>query len=146
MSDNGTISQFHRRQRHREYLTPQYKKDAYLRTKYGISLKQFEYLYNKQVGACAICQSPEKYVNVKTGLVKQLAVDHCHETGKIRGLLCQQCNQMLGMSGDNVARLFSAIMYLENAKQSEDLPRNIQFAMRQWDDIYDAVNGVKRQA
>jgi len=61
-----------------------------------------------QGGVCAICGKPEA-----TARTKRLCVDHCHETGKVRGLLCSHCNRAIGLLGDSCAILASAITYLE---------------------------------
>ena len=63
-------------------------------------------LHARQGGKCAICGT--QYV---LGL-KRLALDHCHETGRIRGLLCGSCNRGLGLFRDNPERLRKAIEYL----------------------------------
>lgn len=67
----------------------------------------------KQDGCCAICEKPEKEID------RQLAIDHCHATGHIRGLLCNSCNWMLGHAQDNVYILQGAIDYI---KKSRNLP------------------------
>ena len=60
----------------------------------------------KQDGCCAICGQPQK------DLKRKLALDHCHVTGRVRGLLCNNCNLLLGCAKDNVYRLQSAVDYL----------------------------------
>lgn len=55
---------------------------------YGLTVEQYEEMFSKQDGVCAICKQPWK--------TRRLAVDHCHKTGKIRGLLCGRCNGQLG--------------------------------------------------
>jgi hypothetical protein len=79
---------------------------------YGITLKEYENLYIKQNGMCAICHHPEP---VKSRLF--LAVDHDHKTGKVRGLLCSKCNMALGSFDDSIHSLLSAIRYLKNTSQ-----------------------------
>ena len=64
--------------------------------KYGMTLAQYESMLKEQDGKCAICEQPETSVDGKTGTLKNLAVDHCHNTGKVRGLLCSRCNTTLG--------------------------------------------------
>jgi len=76
-------------------------------SKYGIDGRKYSELLQQQQGVCAIC----KGVN-KGG--KRLYVDHCHITGKVRGLLCRNCNTMLGNARDDIYRLKAAIKYLEN--------------------------------
>ncbi len=73
-----------------------------LRRKYGITSEQFNELLMRQGGACAICR----------GTLKKLHVDHDHQTGRVRGLLCNCCNVGLGMFRDDVAALRGAIAYL----------------------------------
>lgn len=79
-------------------------KNATLRKMYGITLEEYNRMLTAQNNVCAICKSaPDKIA---------LAVDHCHSTGKIRGLLCANCNKILGHAKDNVVILREAINYL----------------------------------
>lgn len=80
-------------------------KDRHLTKTFKIDAKQYSEMLEKQKGLCAICHRPE------TG--KALAVDHCHHTGIVRGLLCQNCNTALGKFQDNADRLRKAALYLE---------------------------------
>lgn len=64
--------------------------------KYGISIAEYEKLYQQQNGVCAICGQSETD-KIKSGKQKYLAVDHDHTTGKIRGLLCKSCNIKLSV-------------------------------------------------
>lgn len=64
-----------------------------------------------QKEVCAICKLPETNLH-QSGSIMRLAVDHCHTTGKVRGFLCQKCNQGLGMFRDNPVLLRDAIEYL----------------------------------
>lgn len=67
-----------------------------LRKRFGPDiLDVYDALVVAQCGTCALCGEPEKVVQY--GKVKQLAIDHDHDTGLIRGLLCTQCNRRLGM-------------------------------------------------
>ena len=83
-----------------------------LQAKYGLSLKDYQSLLDKQNGLCAICKQPETSKS-RSGKLKSLAVDHCHITGKVRGLLCHHCNTGIGKLKDNVELLESAIKYLK---------------------------------
>lgn len=69
-----------------------------LRTRFGITLSQYRVLHEKQRGLCAICRRPErtKYKRGDIVKAKPLSVDHCHRTGRVRGLLCFRCNVYLG--------------------------------------------------
>ena len=76
---------------------------------YSLSSQEYDTLYSKE--GCFICGSKE-YIGVY-GKVKELSVDHCHTTGKVRGLLCQSCNVGLGAFKDNPESLRKAVNYLE---------------------------------
>ncbi|XGI80677.1 endonuclease VII domain-containing protein [Enterobacter hormaechei] len=78
---------------------------------YGISLEDYDEMFEKQNGLCAICKQPETCKSSGGG-VKRLAVDHNHESGKVRSLLCTACNQGLGQFKDNISYLSNAITYL----------------------------------
>jgi len=79
-------------------------------SKYGISVQQYEELKLSQNNLCAICLQRESF-EIR-GTVCELAVDHDHKTGKVRSLLCQQCNTGLGKFRDDVRLLEAAITYL----------------------------------
>ena len=81
------------------------RKNKLLR-KFGISWAEYETMFLLQGGVCAICKKPEQQE-------KRLAVDHCHDTGKVRGLLCSMCNTAIGKLNDSVELLQRAIEYLE---------------------------------
>ncbi len=74
---------------------------------------------DRQGRVCAICSRPEK--QLRRGVLKRLAVDHCHTTGKIRGLLCAACNVTLGKFGDDPVLLDVAAAYLRH-HSTEDAP------------------------
>lgn len=81
-----------------------------LKAKYGITTGQYDEMMSRQGGKCAICGT-ENGASAKG--TKTLSVDHCHSTGSVRGLLCNNCNRAIGLLKDNVAVLESAIMYLK---------------------------------
>jgi Autographiviridae endonuclease VII len=70
------------------------------------ALAQYDEFFILQKGCCAICGKHQME------LKRRLCLDHCHETGKLRGLLCSKCNTGIGMLGDDVTRLQSALRYL----------------------------------
>jgi len=86
---------------------PDTTKERQLKNKFGITLDDYNKILSNQNGVCAICGE-----QCKTG--KMLAVDHCHSTNKVRGLLCQFCNTGLGQFRDRVDFLNKAIKYLKN--------------------------------
>lgn len=71
----------------------------------------FDSLLNSQGGLCAICGTNKGFSG--GGDNRRLAIDHCHTTGAVRGLLCGNCNRMLGLVKDSVETLKNAIKYLE---------------------------------
>ena len=80
--------------------------------KFGISHAEYAELHQRQGGVCAICKKPE--TATRNGKVKSLAVDHCHTTGRIRGLLCADCNTGIGKLKEDRNIFLAAIQYLEN--------------------------------
>ena len=84
-------------------------------TRFGLSLEQVKDMEVHQNGLCAICGSPE--TRKLHGRHKRLAVDHCHKTGEVRGLLCGSCNTALGLFREDLDILASATSYLINSKQ-----------------------------
>ncbi len=82
--------------------------------KFGINSLEYELLYEKQDGKCAICNNPETANDKNKSELRSLAVDHDLVTGKVRGLLCTNCNIGLGHLKDNVSILEEAINYLNN--------------------------------
>jgi hypothetical protein len=90
--------------------TPEKKERArenHYQLKYGISPAEYDRMLAEQGGGCKICGSAE---SKRKG--QRLMVDHCHSTGKVRGLLCNPCNAAIGLLGDNISHLQSAIEYL----------------------------------
>lgn len=75
--------------------------------RYGLTLEQYERMTNQQLGLCKLCEKPPK-----PGWHHRLQVDHCHETGRIRGLLCNTCNTALGRLGDSEQRIMRLLSYV----------------------------------
>ena len=74
--------------------------------KFGITHEQYDAMHWRQSGVCAICRSD------KTWGDRRLSVDHCHKTGRVRDLLCSQCNSALGNFHDSLPLLQRAMEYL----------------------------------
>lgn len=81
-----------------------------IRRKYKITEEQYFKMLSEQNSACAICVSNRSKTKIR------LAVDHCHKTGKIRGLLCDVCNRGIGFLSENPLLLRAAAAYLERRK------------------------------
>jgi hypothetical protein len=84
-------------------------RDYFLKHKFGITTKDYDRMLIAQNNCCAICKSTSKGDKRS----KNFHVDHCHATGKIRGLLCSACNKGLGLFTDSQDKLKGAIEYLQ---------------------------------
>ena len=82
-------------------------------SRYGISLPEYDRMQERQEGVCAICRRAERSRLKYGGTLRSLAVDHCHRTNKVRGLLCSSCNRGIAKFGDDPAILRAAAAYLE---------------------------------
>lgn len=94
--------------------TPNLQKARALRDSFGISLEEYQRMHDEQDGKCAICGEPEAILRM--GKVKALSVDHCHTSGKIRGLLCAECNTGIGKLKEDRRIFLSAVAYLDKHK------------------------------
>jgi hypothetical protein len=90
---------------------PRIYRDREYKNKYNISITEYDAILEKQNRACAICKIPQSELNY------QLAVDHCHDTKKVRGLLCRSCNLAIGYFRDNVQVIENSIHYLKKFKE-----------------------------
>lgn len=111
--------------------TPEQARASNLRANYGITLDDWDQLFEAQDGSCALCARPEDdcptvvTAATRAPAARRLVVEHCHGTGNVRGLACVDCNRLLGgidhLPADRHAALVSAhvLAYLENppAKQ-----------------------------
>lgn len=103
------------RERHYDMTVRERNRDNRLRREFGISLAEYNEMLTAQDNCCAICRA-----TCKSG--RQLAVDHCHATGQIRGLLCMNCNRILGWAADDADRLMAAAAYV---LQTRDVLREV---------------------
>ena len=87
-----------------------YRREERLKQVYGLSLQDYEAMVAQQGGVCRIC---------KTKPARPLFVDHCHASGKVRGLLCHPCNAALGFMRDDPVIAAAATEYLRDAKREE---------------------------
>jgi len=92
--------------------TPKHKHQRFIHQMkyvYGVSEKEYSDMLDSQMGACPICDDPLYYGDMKM----RPKVDHCHETGRIRGVLCHGCNTGIGLLKDKTEVLEKAIKYLK---------------------------------
>ena len=120
LKQEGKISQYNKKYREsggsnisKEYYNNSKRKvwkNYQLKRDYGITLEQYDERLEQQNYSCLICGSHKDLFS------KDLAVDHCHSTGKIRGLLCKNCNTGIGNFKDDVEIMKRAIEYIERNK------------------------------
>ncbi|EAB7165606.1 hypothetical protein DU811_16680 [Salmonella enterica subsp. enterica] len=110
--DKKELKRIYDKGRHRPG-TPETRRNCHLRRNYGITLAEYKELSAKQNHVCAICHCAE--TRIIKGSITSLCVDHCHQSGKVRGLLCANCNRAIGLIKDNTSLLQNAINYLEGA-------------------------------
>lgn len=86
--------------------------NAYLKRNYDLTVEQYLDLAEKQGFVCAICHKPNFAMkDCHSGI---LVVDHDHKTGKVRGLLCHNCNRALGLFQDDTSYMYRALRYLKS--------------------------------
>lgn len=95
-------------QRHRDWKLQQF----------GLTSSSLKQMLEEQSGVCAICEKPETRTDPRNGQINSLAIDHDHNTGRVRGLLCGSCNTGLGLLGDNEQAVQRAIDYLRRARDA----------------------------
>ena len=93
------------------YDSTEQRAERRLQAQYGIGLAQYDAMFAAQLGRCAICDQPE--TALAHGATCRLSVDHNHETGQVRALLCRACNVAIGAFQEDKQRLRAAAEYLE---------------------------------
>lgn len=83
-----------------------------LKNLYGVSAEWYQQKLKEQDGKCGICRKEQETRHGVNGTPFRLAVDHCHTTGRVRGLLCNDCNRAIGLLKDDPQLLVRAIEYL----------------------------------
>lgn len=112
--------------RNKEHVKSSQRK--YQLQKYSLTEQAYSEMLEAQQGACAICGTTEP-----TGKWKVFAVDHCHDTGEVRGLLCNECNRGMGLLGDDPDRLRQAADYLVKHKEKTKQEKAIRNETRRKD-------------
>lgn len=101
-------------QRERHQTNPDRRRAQGLEERYKITIDDYDRMLAAQKGVCAICNKPNAQIDNRTGKNRRLHVDHDHETGEVRGLLCGLCNVALGLIEMDPERLLGLIKYLED--------------------------------
>ena len=97
--------------KNRERYSSDERKDIRLKARYGITLNEFNEMIETQNNKCKICSVELTHGPVHTSNAR---LDHCHDTQKVRGILCHNCNSLLGHAKDNATILKNAIRYLHD--------------------------------
>lgn len=100
-------------QRERHQKDPTRRRRQTLEQRYGITLEEYEHRVEAQGGVCAVCRKPNTQIDPRNGRARALHVDHDHETGAVRDLLCHLCNSALGSVSDDPTLLRALADYLE---------------------------------
>lgn len=106
---NARTEEFNKRNPSRRALV---RRKYNLKRLYGLTLEQYEELFETQRGLCAICRKPETITDRRSSSKPNLGVDHCHTTGRVRGLLCRTCNTGIGLLTESPEILHAAVQYL----------------------------------
>jgi uncharacterized Zn finger protein len=110
-SKTTTYNYRHSEKGHVRVVTSRFKSAL---KKYALTETGYNAMLAAQNYVCAICGQPERHI--VRGATKRLAVDHCHTTGKVRGLLCAHCNQAIGRLNDDPELIRKAADYVERHK------------------------------
>lgn len=94
----------------------EYFRNRHVLKKYGLAPGDYERMLTEQSGVCAVCGSEP---DIDRHGILRLAIDHCHATGKVRGLLCNNCNAGIGLIGDTIEHLEACIRYLKGFERKE---------------------------
>ena len=100
-------------ERQRKFNLSEAGRIGHVRRKYGLSKEQYFKLVEDSDGFCKICG------RLPTSGAR-LSVDHCHHSGKVRGLICNNCNAGLGLFKDDISILVNAIEYLNNTEETDN--------------------------
>ena len=110
----------------KETMTSAKRRDRNLHTNYGITAKQYDRMFAEQGGVCACCGQSETRLDSRTGEVRYLSVDHDHDTGDVRSLLCGECNSAFGMMQEDPDRIRMLLAYAEKIKSREPSKKIVQ--------------------
>jgi hypothetical protein len=100
-----------KKQKNNQRKYPKYQREWHLKTTYKLKLEEYQNLLEAQNSECKICKTKTPGKNRIS-----FSVDHCHKTGKVRGLLCIKCNSLLGHAKDQIEILENAIQYLKDSE------------------------------
>lgn len=115
---NGGSSYIYQQKLGVKSVSPEKKREYGIKSRYGITLEEYADLLSSQGGGCAICGKRPKSRN--------LPIDHCHFSGRVRGILCDKCNVTLGFMGDSKEEIYKnaekLIAYLARSENENTNP------------------------
>ncbi len=106
--------------RNQRLYTEAFVRAKNLKQHYGITSECYQVMFIAQKGVCAACGQPETTIDYRTKQLKNLQVDHCHTTGKVRALICKECNNALGLLHDDPERIHLLLRYANLHQSSVD--------------------------
>ena len=124
-TESGIVA--NQRLKSRRVWSPTVQRRAKLKMYYGMTEEVFNTFLAFQDGRCAICKTDKP-----GGRNNRLQVDHCHKTGRVRGLLCWGCNKALGMAGDDLTGILRFVRYLLPWDQSIPHLEGLERLGREW--------------
>ena len=115
-------------------------KNKRLKTRYGVTIEWYDNKVKQQNNCCAVCETPERAIQSTTGRLRPLSVDHDHENGHARDLLCTRCNAILGMLENYPDITQKLILYLRkhgkghlfDQRQPLQTPKRLQVYCIRW--------------
>lgn len=114
--DNAAVKAYKKKHQNRQRRK---QRENNWRHKYKLERSDIELLWETQQGCCAICSVKLTNIEIDDTAMNQnntSCVDHCHLTGKVRGLLCSKCNRGIGMFNDKAELVYSAYAYLKDSE------------------------------
>lgn len=96
-----------------------YSRRSKIENGYGLPIEEYEKMLKKCKGKCEICGRVPDIIDNRTGLPRNLHIDHDHETDEVRGLLCSRCNTAIGSLGEDINVVKKLLVYLKKWKVSK---------------------------
>lgn len=103
----------------RQAANPGSERTRELRRRFGLTVEDYDAMLEKCAGKCSICRQPETAYTARGGSARRLAIDHNHQTGQIRGLLCFRCNSAIGKIDENLDLLDAMRAYLVSYERKD---------------------------
>lgn len=111
--DQANSDRVRERKRLYNLAHPRYSSALRGKSRLGITAEDLELLLFRQGGVCAVCRKPETRIDPRTGKFFALSIDHNHQTGQVRELLCHYCNTLLGYVENDLERVKKLVKYLK---------------------------------